>query len=76
MNKEKEKEIKDTIKKYLDEEKELNKLEAEISVCRSILSIIRDITNEIQTLDDLDTFICAMIQNRERKFYNHESNYE
>ena len=74
MNKAKEKEIKDTIKKYLDEEKELNKLEAEILVCKSILRIIRDITNEIQTLDDLDAFICAMIQNRERKFYEYESN--
>ena len=73
MNKEKEKEIKDTIKEYLDENRKQTQLEAEILVCRSILSIIRDITNEIQTLDDLDTFICAMIQNRERRLRESDS---
>ena len=50
----------------LNEHKEEMRIEAELTVCKFILSLIRDITNEVKTLDDLDTFICAMIKNRER----------
>ena len=50
----------------LKECKEEMQIEAELTVCKFILSLIRDITNEVKTLDDLDTFICAMIENRER----------
>lgn len=61
---------KDEIFALVDEKlnkcKEEMQIEAELTVCKFILTLIRDITNEVKTLDDLDTFICAMINNRER----------
>lgn len=67
MAKVKEDEIFALVDERLNEYKEEMRIEAELTVCKSILGLIRDITNEVKTLDDLDTFICAMIKNRERK---------
>ena len=67
MAKIKEDEIFALVDEKLNEHKEEMRIEAELTVCKFILTLIRDITNEIKTLDDLDTFICAMIKNRERK---------
>lgn len=67
MAKTKKDEIFALVDEKLNEHKEEMRIEAELTVCKFILNIIRDITNEVKTLEDLDTFICAMIKNRERK---------
>lgn len=67
MAKTKKDEIFALVDEKLNEHKEEMRIEAELTVCKFILNIIRDITNEVNTLEDLDTFICAMIKNRERK---------
>ena len=66
MAKAKKDEIFALVDEKLNEHKEEMRIDAEIVVCKFILGLIRDITNEVKTLDDLDTFICAMINNRER----------
>ena len=66
MAKVKKDEIFALVDEKLNECKEEMRIEAELTVCKFILGLIRDITNEVKTLDDLDTFICAMINNRER----------
>lgn len=66
MAKVKKDEIFALVDEKLNEYKEEMRIEAELTVCKFILSLIRDITNNVKTLDDLDTFICAMINNRER----------
>ena len=70
MAKTKKEEIFALVDERLNEHKEEMRIEAELTVCKFILDIIRDITNEVKTLEDLDTFICAMIKNRERKMRN------
>lgn len=70
MAKTKKDEIFALVDERLNEHKEEMRIEAELIVCKFILDIIRDITNEVKTLEDLDTFICAMIKNRERKMRN------
>ena len=66
MAKVKKDEIFALVDEKLNEHKEEMRIEAELTVCKFILGLIRDITNEVKTLDDLDAFICAMISNRER----------
>ena len=66
MAKAKKDEIFALVDEKLNEHKEEMRRDAEIVVCKFILGLIRDITNEVKTLDDLDAFICAMINNRER----------
>lgn len=66
MAKVKKDEIFALVDEKINEHKEEMRIEAELTVCKFILSLIRDITNNVKTLDDLDTFICAMINNRER----------
>lgn len=67
MAKTKKDEIFALVDERLNEHKEEMRIEAELTVCKFILDLIRDITNEVKTLEDLDAFICAMIKNRERK---------
>lgn len=68
MKKLNEKDVVAIIDERIKEDRKAIQLEAEISVCESILELIRNINNEIKTLDDLDTFICAMIINRKREY--------
>ena len=68
MEKLNKKDIVAIIDEQIKEDRKNIELEAEISVCESILGLIRNINNEIKTLDDLDTFICAMLTNRKREY--------
>lgn len=76
MGKLNEKDIVTIIDKQIKEDRKNIQLEAEISVCESILELIRNITNEIKTLDDLDTFICAMIANRQREWSKNDGDVD
>lgn len=59
--------IKSKIDDYYNKHEKEIRFRAEIDVIHTLLSIIHKVDGEIKDLYDLDAFLAAMLQNRERK---------